>query len=94
MRGVTHHPSLCKILFQMQLHDTLIAPGFFGFTETPMTDWVQRDPRFRQELVNGIPLGRAGKPEEVAAMMLFLASDEASYATGGYFFVDGGLTAI
>ena len=39
-------------------------------------------------------MGRPGRPEEVAAMMVFLASEEASYATGGAFFVDGGITAI
>jgi NAD(P)-dependent dehydrogenase (short-subunit alcohol dehydrogenase family) len=65
-----------------------------GFTDTPMTEWVQKDPAFHQQLVSGIPLGRAGKPEEVAAMMLFLASDESAYATGGFFFVDGGMTAV
>lgn len=42
----------------------------------------------------GIPAGRPGHAEEVAAMNLWLASDEASYATGGYFMVDGGQTAI
>jgi NAD(P)-dependent dehydrogenase (short-subunit alcohol dehydrogenase family) len=45
-------------------------------------------------LVNGIPMKRAGTAEEVAAMMLFLASDESAYATGAYFFVDGGMTAV
>ena len=37
---------------------------------------------------------RPGLPEEVAAMNVWLASDEASYATGGFFYVDGGETAI
>jgi NAD(P)-dependent dehydrogenase (short-subunit alcohol dehydrogenase family) len=40
-----------------------------------------------------IPMQRMGKPEEIAAMILFLASDEAGYITGGEFVVDGGLTA-
>jgi NAD(P)-dependent dehydrogenase (short-subunit alcohol dehydrogenase family) len=38
------------------------------------------------------PLGRLGKPEEIAAMALFLASDESSFATGAPFIVDGGWT--
>lgn len=65
-----------------------------GFTDTAMTAWVKQDPAFQAQLVNGIPLKRAGTAEEVAAMMLFLASDEAAYATGAYFFVDGGMTAV
>jgi glucose 1-dehydrogenase len=39
-----------------------------------------------------IPEGRMGNPEEVAAVALFLASDEASYVTGSTYFVDGGMT--
>jgi NAD(P)-dependent dehydrogenase (short-subunit alcohol dehydrogenase family) len=40
-----------------------------------------------------IPLQRYGKPEEVGKMMLFLASDESSYCTGGVYMVDGGISA-
>ncbi len=65
-----------------------------GFTDTAMTEWVKHDTAFQADLVNGIPLKRAGTAEEVAAMMLFLASDESAYATGAYFFVDGGMTAV
>jgi NAD(P)-dependent dehydrogenase (short-subunit alcohol dehydrogenase family) len=65
-----------------------------GFTDTPLVRQVMENEEWRESLVRTIPLGRPGKPEEVAAMMVFLASDEASYATGGAFFVDGGITAI
>jgi NAD(P)-dependent dehydrogenase (short-subunit alcohol dehydrogenase family) len=65
-----------------------------GFTNTPMVRQVMENDEWRESLIQTIPLGRPGKPEEVAAMMVFLASDEASYATGGAFFVDGGITAI
>jgi NAD(P)-dependent dehydrogenase (short-subunit alcohol dehydrogenase family) len=47
-----------------------------------------------RRLVGTIPMGRPGKPEEVAAVMVFLASDDASYVTGAAWAVDGGMTAI
>jgi NAD(P)-dependent dehydrogenase (short-subunit alcohol dehydrogenase family) len=65
-----------------------------GFTDTPLVRQVMENEEWREGLIGTIPLGRPGRPEEVAAMMLFLASDEASYATGAAFFVDGGITAV
>jgi NAD(P)-dependent dehydrogenase (short-subunit alcohol dehydrogenase family) len=46
----------------------------------------------RSTMESGIPLGRYGQPEEMAAMAAWLLSDDASYATGGHFSVDGGVT--
>ena len=46
-----------------------------------------------QPMARGTPLGRYGTPEEVARLMLFLASDEASFCTGGVYMVDGGVSA-
>lgn len=46
--------------------------------------------QIKGEMEEGIPLGRYGEPEEVARMMLFLASDESSFCTGGVYMVDGG----
>jgi NAD(P)-dependent dehydrogenase (short-subunit alcohol dehydrogenase family) len=63
-----------------------------GFTETPLVRQVTGSER--EALLHRIPLGRPGSPQEVASMILFLASDDSSYATGGIFCVDGGLTAI
>jgi NAD(P)-dependent dehydrogenase (short-subunit alcohol dehydrogenase family) len=65
-----------------------------GFIDTPMVRSIMADTQRRDALVQTIPLGRPGRPEEVANVMLFLASDEASYVTGAAYFVDGGQTAI
>lgn len=63
-----------------------------GYTDTPMTSWVSPDEH--EALLQTIPLRRAGRAEEVAAVMSFLASDEASYTTGAVWAADGGMTAI
>lgn len=61
-----------------------------GLITTPMTD--AQDPAISAGLVATTPLGRAGRAEEVANAILFLASDEASYVTGSQLVVDGGFT--
>ncbi|MGB7435766.1 MAG: 3-oxoacyl-[acyl-carrier-protein] reductase [Candidatus Acidiferrum sp.] len=63
-----------------------VAPGFI---ESPMTD-VLPD-KVKEELKARIPLGRMGTPHDVAAAIVFLASDEAAYITGHVLDVNGGL---
>jgi len=66
-----------------------IAPGAIA---TPINQNVLDDPRAKEEAVSEIPWGRFGRPEEVAAVAAFLASDDADYVTGSTYYVDGGLT--
>ena len=65
-----------------------IAPGAI---DTPMDAPLKEDPDKMEELLSEIPLGRIGKPEEVAGLALYLASEESSYVTGSTMFVDGGM---
>ena len=63
-----------------------IAPGFIDTDMTQQNDGVNTD-----ELIKEIPLGRFGKPDEVAHLASFLCSEEASYITGQIIHINGGL---
>jgi glucose 1-dehydrogenase len=65
-----------------------IAPGAI---ETPINTALLNDPVKLSGLLQNIPLGRLGKPGDIAPIVSFLASSEADYITGTTFFVDGGL---
>ncbi|MEK7076237.1 MAG: 3-oxoacyl-ACP reductase family protein [Patescibacteria group bacterium] len=64
-----------------------------GAIDTPMVAAAQIPKEAMDAMLAGVPLKRIGKPEEVSAMVVFLASEEASYVTGATFYVDGGWLA-
>jgi glucose 1-dehydrogenase len=65
-----------------------VAPGAIA---TPINKSLLEDKPKLNALLNNIPLGRMGTPEDVAGMVAFLVSDDASYVTGSTFVIDGGL---
>ena len=65
-----------------------IAPGAIA---TPINEATLHDQKKMAELARIIPLGGMGKPEDVAEVALFLASDRARYVTGSTYYVDGGM---
>jgi glucose 1-dehydrogenase len=65
-----------------------VAPGAI---ETPINQQLLNNPAQLQPLLKNIPLGRLGKPDDIAAVVAFLASDDARYITGSTVVVDGGL---
>lgn len=68
----------------------LVAPGW---TETEMTRGLREHPSLKQAILREIPLGRMAQPEEVSRMVAFLMDPENSYVTGGFYAVDGGVSA-
>ncbi|PZP31334.1 MAG: 3-oxoacyl-ACP reductase [Roseateles depolymerans] len=78
--------SLAKELAPQQIRVNVVAPGF---VETALTDALP--PARRDAAVASIALGRAGRPEDIADVVLFLASDLSRYMTGQVLGVDGGM---
>ena len=63
-----------------------------GAVATPMDAQLEKNPKQYETLLDEIPLHRMAKPDEIASMCAYLASDEASYITGASFIIDGGMT--
>lgn len=84
--GITKH--IAAEYGRYNIRCNAIAPGSIA---TPR-NWDRLTDEEKRELVSSIPLGRAGKPEEIAGVALMLASDYASFVNGQTVIVDGGET--
>ena len=78
--------SLAKEVGSRNITVNSVAPGYI---ETDMTSFLEDE--IRMNIIKNIPLGRIGKVDDVSELVMFLASDEASYITGQTISVDGGL---
>ncbi len=76
---------------QKNIRVNAIVPGTM---DTPMNHSVLSDQESRDQLCPAVPVGRLGKPDDIAGLAVFLASDESAYCTGGFYMCDGGLTAV
>jgi len=65
-----------------------------AYTETNLVTAIAEDPQARAAIIGRIPLGRPGSPDDIAGIMVYLASDDAAFATGASFAVDGGMTTL
>lgn len=72
----------------------VVSPGHI---DTPILEDLQQGDallKMKREMQNNVPLGRLGEPDEIAKVVSFLASDEASYVSGAEVYVDGGVAQI
>jgi 3-oxoacyl-[acyl-carrier protein] reductase len=81
--------SLAQELASRNITVNAVAPGFI---ETPMTGVLNE--KQQDAILARVPAGRLGKPEEIAAAVLYLASSEAAYVTGQTLHVNGGMAMI
>lgn len=86
--GITK--SMSPELGPLGIRVNAVAPGM---TQTPLIEYMLKDPAAVARMNAAHPIGRIGKPEEIAAVIVFLLTDDASYMTGAVVSVDGGETA-
>ena len=91
-RGGMHNftQSSALQLSELGIRVNTIMPGW---VHTPFTDYLYSDTEQSKYRLDRVPLKRWGKPDDIAAGILFLASDDASYMTGGELLIDGGVSA-
>lgn len=75
-------------------HNIRVNAVLPGTTNSPLVASLMEDPAKRAEFLGKIPMGRAAAGSEIANVIAFLASDEASYVTGAAWYADGGLSGI
>lgn len=80
--------SIAKEVAGRNITANAVAPGFI---ETDMTEALAKDPQKNEAMLKMIPLKRLGKPEEIAHLVSFIASEESAYITGQIFTIDGGI---
>ena len=86
--GITR--SMSPELGPLGIRVNAVAPGM---TRTPFTAYMMQDPAAVERIKAAHPIGRIGEPEEIAAVAVFLLTDDASFMTGSVVSVDGGQTA-
>lgn len=82
--------SAARELARYNIRVNCISP----MAETEMTKKIAHDPKFKEKYLERIPMGRFAKPEEIAPLVIFLASDESSYMTGQTICADGGMVML
>jgi NAD(P)-dependent dehydrogenase (short-subunit alcohol dehydrogenase family) len=86
---VSHAKSLALALAPQKIRVNSVAPGSIEFPGGLWADARQNNPDFYNAILKTIPMGRMGTPEEVADVVVFLASERASWVTGACIVVDG-----
>jgi NAD(P)-dependent dehydrogenase (short-subunit alcohol dehydrogenase family) len=89
--GVTNLTRQLALQWAPAIRVNCVCPGH---VETPLTAAVMADPAWRERTLPKYPLGRFGTVDDVAAAILYLASDDAAFVTGVALPVDGGYTAV
>jgi 3-oxoacyl-[acyl-carrier protein] reductase len=79
-----------SLALEVAPHNILVNAIAPGWTQTGMTKGFSET--FQKERISRIPLGRIGQPEDIASLLLFLASDESDFITGQVIYVDGGMS--